>query len=98
MPAPGNPDALFLMANAERALGRWNEAVGHLQQAERLDPRRSPVKSVLGHILVYLRRYSEAREVSPSTGPFNNTSIESRNTIGSFGEKQTRFRRHRAER
>lgn len=62
--APGNPDALFLMANAERALGRWSEAVGHLQQAERLDPRRSPVKSVLGHILVYLRRYSEAREVS----------------------------------
>ena len=62
--APGNPDALFGLAIGERSLGRWSEAVGHIQQAERLDPRRGPVKSVLGHVLVYLRRYSEAREVS----------------------------------
>lgn len=62
--APGNWDALFGLAIGERALGRWNEAVGHFHQAERLNPRRAPTRSALGHTLVYLRRYSEAREVS----------------------------------
>jgi len=60
--APGDPSLLRGMAMAERGLGRWDTAVGHCRQAERLDPR-SPINlSVLGDALVRLRRYSEARE------------------------------------
>ncbi len=62
--APGNWDALFQLALAERAVGRWSEALAHLQQARSLDPRRASVYMLLGHTLMGLRRYSEAREVA----------------------------------
>jgi TolB-like protein/tetratricopeptide (TPR) repeat protein len=58
--APGDPSLLRGTALAELALGRWDAAVEHFRQAERLDPR---TPSSLSEALLRLRRYSEAREV-----------------------------------
>ena len=61
--APGNSEALLATGSAELNLGRWEEAIEHLRQAERLDPRSVSVKGRLGTALMDLRRYPEAREV-----------------------------------
>ena len=46
---------------AEKGLGRWEAAVEHFRQAERLDPRSVDI-AALGQALLRLRRYPEARE------------------------------------
>jgi tetratricopeptide (TPR) repeat protein len=60
--APGDASALRGTAMAEENLGRWDEAVGHLREAVRLDPRSIKGVRALGEALLYLRRYPEARE------------------------------------
>ena len=60
--APDNAELLTETAAAELALGRWDAAVKHLRQAERLDPRSVWARKGLGTALLWLRRYSEARE------------------------------------
>jgi eukaryotic-like serine/threonine-protein kinase len=60
--APGNADLLAATALAEAGLGRWEAAVEHLRQAERVDPRSVNNQSLLGGALLRLRRYREARE------------------------------------
>jgi serine/threonine-protein kinase len=61
--APGNEDLLGPgMALAEEALGRWDAAVEHFRQAERLDPRSRVTLRQLGDTFLRLRRYPEARE------------------------------------
>ena len=60
--APGDASLLRGMALAEQGLGRWDAAVEHFRQAERLDPRSSGISRVLGDALLHLRRYPEARE------------------------------------
>jgi eukaryotic-like serine/threonine-protein kinase len=60
--APNSVDLLMGAALAEHALGRWNEAMAHLQQAVALDPRTPQPVWLLGHTLLWLRRYAEARE------------------------------------
>jgi tetratricopeptide (TPR) repeat protein len=60
--APGNAAALRGTAYAEQALGRWDAAVEHFRQAERLDPRSVGNPRALGDALLRLRRYPEARE------------------------------------
>ncbi|MDQ2979960.1 MAG: tetratricopeptide repeat protein, partial [Acidobacteriota bacterium] len=50
------------IALAEMSLGRWDAAVEHLRQAERLDPRSVNSPSSLARALIHLRRYTEARE------------------------------------
>jgi TolB-like protein/tetratricopeptide (TPR) repeat protein len=60
--APGNADLLTEAARAEQALGRWDEALEHLRQAERLDPRSVNTAATLGRLLLNLRRYPEARD------------------------------------
>src|SRR5262249_38933700 len=37
--APGDADSVRGLATGERSLGRWEAAVEHFRQAERLDPR-----------------------------------------------------------
>jgi TolB-like protein/tetratricopeptide (TPR) repeat protein len=59
--APGDPRFLFATALVEQGLGRWEASVGHLRQAERLNPRSVPTKRVLGSTLLRMRRYAEAR-------------------------------------
>jgi serine/threonine-protein kinase len=60
--APANPDLLVQAALAEEALGRWESALAHLQQAQRLDPRSVNTVRRLGYALINLRRYPEAEE------------------------------------
>ncbi len=60
--APGNPDFLTATALAELRLGRWESAVGHFRQAERLDPRSVAPKQRLADTLLAMRRFGEARE------------------------------------
>ena len=60
--APGNADLHTATAMAEEAIGRWDAAVEHLRQAERLDPRSIPQRLRLGLALLYLRRHGEALE------------------------------------
>jgi tetratricopeptide (TPR) repeat protein len=59
--APGNADLLHGTARAEQGLGRWDAAVEHFRQAERLDPRSAWKIVDLGDALLRLRRYPEAR-------------------------------------
>ncbi|HEY3123013.1 MAG TPA: hypothetical protein VGK70_03000 [Thermoanaerobaculia bacterium] len=61
--APGNTDLLSAIAVTEQSLARWDAAVDHLHQAERLDPRSIFTLRRLGFALLCLRRYPEAREV-----------------------------------
>jgi TolB-like protein/Flp pilus assembly protein TadD len=60
--APGNADLHTATAMAEEAIGRWDAAVEHFRQAERLDPRSIPQRLRLGLALLYLRRHGEAVE------------------------------------
>jgi TolB-like protein/tetratricopeptide (TPR) repeat protein len=61
--AAPNAELLTWMAVAEEALGRWDSALAHFQQAERLDPRSAITIRRLAEALLWLRRYREAREV-----------------------------------
>jgi len=60
--APGDASPVSRRALAEQGLGRWDAAVAHLRQAERLDPRSVSNLGILGSALLRLRRYPEARE------------------------------------
>jgi TolB-like protein/tetratricopeptide (TPR) repeat protein len=60
--APGDASPFARTALAEQGLGRWDAAVAHLRQAERLDPRSVSNLGNLGSVLLRLRRYPEARE------------------------------------
>jgi TolB-like protein/Flp pilus assembly protein TadD len=61
--ASGSANILEGTARSEEGLGRWDAAVEHFRQAERLDPRSVSIFSALGGALSFLRRYPEAREV-----------------------------------
>ena len=60
--APGNAEYLSEVALVEQALGRWDAAIDHLRQSERLNPRSVGTKRILGQTLLRARRYNEARE------------------------------------
>ncbi|HXM79389.1 MAG TPA: tetratricopeptide repeat protein, partial [Thermoanaerobaculia bacterium] len=60
--APGNADLLRGTAVAEETLGRWDAAVEHFREAERLDPRSIDTVRRLGDALLQLRRDAEARK------------------------------------
>ena len=57
---PRNADLISASATSEIALGRWDEALQHLQQAATLDPRGVNSMRRLGRTLLWLRRYPEA--------------------------------------
>jgi len=59
--APKDPPTLRVAASVELSLARWDDAVGHLELARRLDPRIPP--TALDRTLIRLRRYPEALEV-----------------------------------
>ena len=57
---PNDPALLGTAASIERALGKWDAALEHLQLARRLDPRSPLVARELHRTLSSLRRYPEA--------------------------------------
>jgi tetratricopeptide (TPR) repeat protein len=60
--APANSDGLDGLGTAEGSLGRWDAALEHLKQVERLDPRSVLGLRRLGAALLRTRHYTEARE------------------------------------
>jgi len=62
--APRNADLLVATGLTEQTLGRWEEALQHLQQAWTLDPRSVNTARRLSRALMWLRRYPEALRVT----------------------------------
>ena len=60
--APSSVVLLAATAASEMRLGRWEASVEHLHQAERLDPRSVLAEDRLAEVLLFRRRYPEARE------------------------------------
>jgi serine/threonine protein kinase len=58
---PNSADALFALSLIDRRLGRWEEALSHMAQAARLNPRDSKILDSWGITLRLLRRFAEAR-------------------------------------
>jgi serine/threonine-protein kinase len=58
--APNDPEMLRRSASVERALGRWDAALNHLERARRLDPRSVPTLGAATGLFLSLRRYDEA--------------------------------------
>ena len=55
-------DLLSMAALAEQQLGRWDDALAHFREAQSLDPRSVATARRLARVLLWLRRYPEARE------------------------------------
>jgi TolB-like protein/Flp pilus assembly protein TadD len=60
--APNDADLLRTLGSMERNMGKFDAAVGHLRQAERVNPRSAWNPDALATVLLFLRRYGEARE------------------------------------
>jgi serine/threonine protein kinase/tetratricopeptide (TPR) repeat protein len=58
---PTNVQVMSAKASTEEGLGRWDSALEHLREAERLDPRSVNTLRRLGVALLYTRHASEAR-------------------------------------
>src|SRR5439155_23935674 len=52
---PNSADALFALSLIDRRLGRWEEALTHMAQSARLNPRSSTILDSRGITLHYLR-------------------------------------------
>jgi serine/threonine-protein kinase len=61
--APNDVSNLRWAANMEASLGRWDDAVTHLQQARKLDPRSFQVGITLQGALTYMGHYPAALEL-----------------------------------
>ena len=59
--APGDADFVRAAGMVEMSLGQWDQALVHVQEAARLDPRSVRSHRNLGNLLLRLRRYPEAR-------------------------------------
>jgi tetratricopeptide (TPR) repeat protein len=59
---PGTPDPLRSIGRAEMQMGRWQDAIGHYDEAERLGPRNAINVGNAAQPLLYMRRCGEARQ------------------------------------
>jgi len=78
--APNNPDVLRTMGGVEQSLGRWDDAIAHLEQARLLDPRSVGTVRGLAHLLLTLRRYPEATAAAVEAlalSPTDPTTVQS---------------------
>jgi TolB-like protein/tetratricopeptide (TPR) repeat protein len=57
---PNDANLLALLAISEMTVGRWEDALAHLRQGTRLDPRSVDATRRTARALLYLRRYDEA--------------------------------------
>ena len=60
--SPSNVELFRGIGQSEMALGRWEMALEHLRQAQRLDPRSVGTAAVLTPALLATRQYAEALE------------------------------------
>jgi TolB-like protein/Flp pilus assembly protein TadD len=58
--APGNPEFLAAVGSDEQVLGRREAALGHLEQAAKLDPRSGAIARQLGELFLITRQYPDA--------------------------------------
>jgi len=58
----GNAELLWGAASAEVGLGRWDQALTHLEQARSIDPRSARTASRLASTLLWMRRHPQALE------------------------------------
>ncbi len=56
----GNADMLWCAASSEVGLGRWDEALTHLEHARSVNPRSVRTASRLASTLLWMRRYTQA--------------------------------------
>jgi TolB-like protein/Tfp pilus assembly protein PilF len=57
---PHNVDAHYTYALVLMTIGRFDEAIGHMETAERLDPLSPAIQSDFGRVLYRARRYDDA--------------------------------------
>ncbi|HTS90067.1 MAG TPA: protein kinase [Gemmatimonadales bacterium] len=79
--APNNVDLLVATALAEQSLGRWDDALQHLERAGTLDPRSAQTARRAAFTLLWLRRYPEAEKAADhavALAPTGFNSIETR--------------------
>jgi serine/threonine-protein kinase len=62
--APRDAELLAMSGLAEQQLGRWDDAVANFREARSIDPRSHATARRLARVLIWLRRYPEARAVS----------------------------------
>jgi serine/threonine-protein kinase len=84
--APNDVALLNALALPEQSLGRWEAALTHLRQAQKLDPRSvtAPGGGGLTEVLLSLRRYPEAQEAADrafALAPSNLGVIEDRTMV-----------------
>jgi TolB-like protein/Tfp pilus assembly protein PilF len=60
--APHNADLLVGVALAEQKLGRWEQSLAHLREAQTQDPRSVLPAQRIARTLLWMRRYPEAME------------------------------------
>jgi serine/threonine protein kinase len=58
--SPSNAELFRGIGQSEQSLGRWDAALEHLRQAQRLDPRSVGTVAVLTPALLWTRQYDEA--------------------------------------
>ncbi len=64
------------MALSEWALGRWQDALAHLQQARTREPRSVATATVLAQFLLWLRQYPQAREAADRALALDPTNLD----------------------
>ncbi len=77
--APDDPDLMRGTALAQQSLGRWEEALAHLERARELDPLSWRIERDRARTLLYLRRSAGARAAFDrglALAPANLTLIE----------------------
>jgi len=62
--APNDSGLLASSVSAEQGAGRWDSALAHAKELERLDPRSASAATRMATTLVALRRYPEARQAA----------------------------------
>ncbi len=74
--APNDAELLASASLAEQSTGHWNDALEHLQQASRIDPRSVLTGRRLARAYLFLRRYPEAREAGERALQIAPTSLD----------------------
>ena len=74
--APNDAELLSSAALSEQSLGHWTEALEHLQQASRIDPRSVLTVRRLARAYQFVRRYPEAREAGERALQIAPTSLD----------------------